>query len=390
MKALWLWMGILLLTSAVLATARAATVEELQRRVEALEAQQDELIANTPSDTTYVRSFLRNSFSLGGFYEAAVTGITGPDTKTQVTGSSNLLGFNISVDFADNLRFVSQLITGLTITLQNPNNDPRAVSVGQPMQRSFGTPLFGALPAQGYLEYSFSDNYRLQGGLGYVPFGYSFQLREPVLFARRGGPQMSRVTSLVNPLWSGFNLIARFPRAAGAHWGYNLYSITLSTNLKTPAYGGRVWMTSPQDKITTGLSTQLGNRYGRGYQIVGADARYDSHPWVIASEYVRQFSSGPEAWSAYVEPALYVAGDWLLVYVHGDYADSQYNVTTGISSIDDPFRKWEYGGGINWLPTAFTRVRLGVSQNDYAYGTGVINGQNRDYTVYDASVGVAF
>src|SRR5690606_14596546 len=104
---------------------------------------------------------------------------------------------------------VSQFITGLTTPLTNPHNDPRAPSIAPNLdeKRDYHSIFIGALVAQGYAEYILNPRLRIQAGLGYVPFGYYAQLREPVLFERRGGPQTIRTDNLFSPLWMGVNLV---------------------------------------------------------------------------------------------------------------------------------------------------------------------------------------
>ena len=93
------------------------------------------------------------------------------------------------------------------IPLQNEHNDPRAASLHLPSRREFGPYAYGSILTQGYLEYDLTDSVHAQTGMGYVPFGVAFQQREPVLFIRRGGPQVLRMTNLVSPLWSGVRFL---------------------------------------------------------------------------------------------------------------------------------------------------------------------------------------
>jgi hypothetical protein len=372
-------------------------VDDLARRVEELEKQQEEMMVRSGENQSRVNSFLRDQLTIGGFFEPAYTFISGPNTGTQAISTSNILGLNINSEYDNNTRFVTQFITGLSFSLLNPHNDPRASTLGLPAQREWKTPAFGAIVAQGYIEFKLSDHTLLQGGMGYVPFGFAYQQRELVLFIRRGGPQLLRTSSLLLPLWSGLHLEGTY-KAGRNHYGYNIYTTGFVS--AGPGLGARAWWTSAEDKLTLGLSTQIGKLSplslapgvpGGSFQTYGADVRYKIHKFAVVTEFAQQMNEGDDPWSAYVEPSYAFYGEEWLAYAHADYSKSPLNMTgSGTTALSDPYEKWEYGVGINWLPTSYTRVRLGYVMHDYTGDRAVITGQNRDYWGFDLSAGVAF
>ena len=383
------WTACLLLLLPIFAHAQDR-LDELTKRIEELERQQEELLIQSATQKSGMNSFLKDNLTFGGFFEPAYTIITGPDTETQATNSVNLLGINLAAEYGPRLRFVSQFVTALGFTLANEHNNPNAGG-GQPDKREYTTPAFATLLTQGYLEYSFSSNYRMQGGLGYVPFGYAFQQREPVLFIRRGGPQVLRTRNIVSPLWSGLNFLARFPQK-NSTWGYGVYTFSPFEAPKHPGVGARTFWASADDKVTVGLSTQGGKLGAKSFQSLGTDLRLNFNPYLVTTEFVHGFFEGDDPWSFYIEPAIYIMDEEVLLYVFGDYTFNSENRNggTGPTSFADPYQKWEYGFGVNWLPTAYTRIRLGLTFNDYVGNTAVVDDQDRDYTSIDISAGVAF
>lgn len=358
-------------------------VEKLTKRIESLEKQQKEILnLNTP-EGPFVNSFLQDGLTLGGFFETAYTVMQGPDTKFQATNASNLLGLNIAAAFSPDLRFSTQLLTGLTIPTLNPQNDSRAT----PSKREVGPISFGAIVTQGFLDYTWNAFTNIEAGYGYVPFGYAAQQREIVLFVRRGGPQILRTTELFAPLWSGLNFSQHF-NSDKSSWGYNLYSFTRLEDAKLPGVGGRTWWSSSSEKIVAGLSIQSAKYHNEIEETIGGDLRLHFANFVLSSEYVRHYSDVQEdSWSAYIEPGIFILEEEVLLFTFLDYANSIMNKS---DQLLDPYSKYEYGAGVNWLPTSYTRIRLGLTYNDYVHERSRTQTQNRDYTSVDVSVGVAF
>lgn len=378
----------LLLLSPSLSSAQTAPEwAALNQRVEELERQQ--IYNEAENRKTRVNSFIRDSLTIGGFFEPAFSIIQGEDTRTQATNASNTLGINISAEYTDRLIFVSQFLTGLNFPLQNQHNDPRAVAFNLPETREFGSFFYGALLSQGYLQYVLSESHTISAGIGYVPFGYYPQQRELVLFVRRGGPQILRTTDLFSPLFNGINLQGRFDRGSRA-WGYNLYTFNRLEDAKRPGLGTRVWTHTSDEAVAMGLSYQT-IKYNRKIEsIFGSDLRLNLNKFILTTEYARHITAGQDIWSYYVEPSLYLHDEDLLGYVFFDYSRNPNNKTgSGRTALLDPISKYEYGAGLNYLPTSFTRLRLGFTCHNYA-DTPLISGQERDYLSLDLSAGVAF
>ena len=367
----------------------ADQLAELNRRIEELEKQQQELMIESQGNRNQVSSFLKDNLTVGGFTETAITGIEGPDTNLQILNSSNILGLNLAADFSDRLHFVSQLLAGLSYPIVNPHANPNA----NPSERKFGNAIFGAVLTQSYIEYTFSDKFRIQGGAGYAPFGQAPQLRELVLFYRRGGPQILRITELLSPLWGGVHILGEMSRAGGGEWGYNFYTTNPINTSKSHVMGvgGRTWMSSADERMVGGLSFQAG-KYDSGVdEVVGADYKLRLNNLMITTEYARHLTEEKDPWTAYIEPGLFFAEESWLAFVFADYAENPLNTfTSGSTTTTDPYKKWEYGAGLNFFPTSYTRLRLTYTLHDYVGSTGTIASQNRDFHTLDVSAGVAF
>lgn len=338
-----------------------------------------------------VRSFFTNTVLIGGFFESGLTGLEGPDTGSQISANSHILGLNVTANLNPQFRFVSQVLTGLSYTFQNPHNNP-ALS---PPKRQFHSLSIGATVAQGYIEYLHSPGFRVQAGLGYVPFGYALQQRELVLFRRRGGPQLtaasgSNSVGIAFPLWMGVHVLGAFP-SGNQDWGYNLYSFSPFTNSGTLGAGSRLWW-RPAHQFNLGISAQTGKEVDDPYLSYGTDLNLKQGRWGLTAEYARnEVSHQSTNETYYAEPFLTFHDDTFVVYLAADYLNNaNYTSVKGDASVRDPYERWSKGGGVNWLPLPFVRLRLGYLQHDYQGNTATIQGQNRDYESYDLSASVAF
>ncbi|MEK7357389.1 MAG: hypothetical protein AAB250_13135 [Bdellovibrionota bacterium] len=356
-----------------------------------LESREADVFSRSVDERGRVRTFLSDSISFGGFFETALTGLSGADTPPQVSAHSNTLGLNVTANYSEKMRFVSQLLTGLTYVFTNPHNDFRATTP----QRQFTTPLFGSLVAQAYSEMLVEQLFNLQIGLGYVPYGHAFQQREPVLLRRRGGPQLGQAGSasspgIAHPLWMGFHLHGSKSVDASKRWGYNAYSFSPVADTKSLGVGGRTW-TTIDEKTTYGFSVQSGSMKGGSFTSYGVDIDRYAEWGGFRAEYARNFmSDGTKlAESFYVEPHYNFRPSRLIGFVTADYLDNPFN-TTSPTATSDPIMKWIYGAGLNWLPISFARFRLGVFAHRYV-GTSEFSGsQRRDYESYELSSGIAF
>ena len=372
------------------------TVKSVEQRL--LELEQEQKAMEKWYSDFYLQSqgrvspFLGEKIALGGFFETGVTDLYGVDTKTQLSANSNTLGINIAADFTDNVRFVSQFLTALGFTIDNPNNNPNAT----PSRRAFHSIAIGSTVAQGYVEFSYSEIFNIQSGLGYAPYGHAYQLREPVLFIRRTGPQMINSTDIdtvgiANPLWSGLHIygLALMPHGRS---GYDVYTFTPFSNAQALGVGGRLWW-EDLEHITFGISTQSGEETNNSYFSYGTDLNLKYDRVGMTVEYAHNKISGdnPAAESYYAEPYYTFYNGEFLIYLAADYINlPQHTVASGFTRISDAYKKWELGGGINWLPLPNTRFRLGYLKHDYVGATAVINGQDRDCDTIDFSTGIAF
>lgn len=375
--------------------AHAESLKDIEKRLDRIEAEQNQMKVRSEEGKGKVQTFISEKMTFGGFFETGVKGLFGPDTDTQVSADSHVLGLNITADLSERFRFVNQSLIGLTFPFVNPHNNPSHAIAGLATKREFSSVFFGALIAQGYLEYNLSDAFKIQTGLGYVPFGYAYQQREPVLFLRRSGPLMIRTgdangLGVAYPLWSGLHILGSLALGSG-HWGYDAYSFTPTTDVKTMGGGARLWWTPPGDRLTIGTSAQIGERGTDTYYALGADARLEFERFGVKAEYGRNMPQGGDPWSFYVEPYVDFFDDRLVLFAMADYIDNTVGVTArGATSVADPFKKWEYGGGLNWLPIPAVRLRFTFTSHDYVGATAVIAGQDRDYYQGDFSTGIAF
>lgn len=205
---------------------------------------------------------------------------------------------------------------------------------------------------------------------------------------------MLRTNPLVTTLWSGINLQGEYalPPSSGK-WGYNLYSFSPESNPEHPGAGGRVWWSQKNESLKVGLSTQVSKLGPLTAEVLGGDLEIRAKPFAVISEYAHGYThSSVDPWSIYVEPSLMIYQEVVRLYLFADYADSPYNKTGSevAGAFLDPYKQWEYGTGVNWLPTSYVRLRLGLTYHDYVGGTAVINGQNRNYYGIDVSAGVTF
>lgn len=337
-----------------------------------------------------VHSFLFTSMRLGGFYETALAGVAQPNRSFQAAAESNVLGVNLSAEFSDSLRFVSQVLTTVALPIENEHNDPRAPSVGLPLRREFRDYFFFTSITQGYLQWSKRDSFVVEGGMGYAPFAYTFQLLELVLFVRRRGPQLLRTTQFIHPIWQGVHLHGTSIYERG-RVTYHAYTFSPANDAKMLGVGTRVQWHTRNDRLNVGFSTQTARRDGSTYWIVGPDLRFQGRRYRVTGELAKGYGSLPQAWSFHVEPGVYTRDQSLLFYAFGDYAENPNNRTGSVTTgVPDPYKKWEYGTGVNWLPTSFTRLRLGLAYNDYVGTTETKDGAGRDYWFFDLSGGVAF
>lgn len=378
--------------SAVFAAESTASTADLEKRV--LELEQKQKAYDQWYTDFYVNAqnrvapYLGEKISLGGFFETSLSRLEGPGMQTQTSANGQVLGINLAADFDESNKFVTQILTALGYPLLNPNNNPAVT----PAQRAYGPAFYVTLVAQAYYEYTESEHLQIQLGEGYTPFGYAFQQREPVLFLRRGGPQLttgsdSNTVGLAFPLWMGAHVHGVFFAESG-RCGYNLYTFSPTTNSKSLGEGARLWKDFSEN-LTVGVSAQQGQLATQMFHAYAADIHYHYKNSGVTIEFARNEAADASASpkSYYIEPYMNFHEGQLVVYVAADYLDhpSHINIAT-----PDPFERWQYAAGVNWLPLPNARLRLGYAVNDYIGTSAVLSGQDRDYSVVDFSAGIAF
>jgi len=363
-------------------SASAAVDPSVEKRLQQLERAAEEGRENHGTDRS-VRSYLDTKLNIGGFSETGINGIFQRYHEPQAAVASTALGINLGAEFSDNLRFSSQFLSVISIPVSNPHDDPRASTP----RRSFGAYNLSTLVTQAYAEWEGRQAFRVQGGIGYAPYAISFQKLELVLFVRRGGPQLLRSNSeLVHLLWQGLHVHGSF-FSRNARWGYNAYTFSPAMNTKMLGVGSRIWLSAARNAVNVGFSTQTSSRNGTNFTTVGPDLRLHWGALTITSELAKSYGPGEQPWSFHVEPDLDVYRQSVLIYVFGDYLESKANRS---GTVSDPFKKWEYGAGANWLPTSYTRLRIGGTYNNYVGSYAANAGGGRNYWQLDLSAGVAF
>jgi len=372
-----------------LSSGYADELQDLGERVKELERRQQEDFEEFHAGRGLVRPYLKNGILLGGYFETGFTHLNGPDTASQHSSNSHLVGLNLSSDFTEQDRFVMQLQSGLGYSVSNPHNDPTAT----PSQRQFGSAAVVTALTQGFFEHRFTRLAIVQTGLGYTPFGHAFEQRELVLFKRRNGPNILRASATNNvgiafPLWMGVHLHGSAPLGQN-QIGYNAYTFSPSTKSSSIGTGSRFWYRY-HEALTVGVSYQIGEQsQSATYQSYGADLDLKLPSGGVTIEYARSSVShgerGPESY--YVTPYYNLIKNTVIVYSTADYVDNPNRLT---GTTPDPYKLWSVGGGVNWLPLSNVRVRLGILNHNYVGVDSVKNGQDRDTQSVDLSLGLAF
>lgn len=372
---------------------RAKKIEDLQQRISELEKKQSEL-----SDwynnfyvlgKSRVSSALKNKISLGGYFETGIINIYGEDTENQLSAYSHDLGINISAEFSESARFVTQALTIVNIPFRNQHNNSQLT----PSTRKYAGLVFGSLVAQGYFEYSFSDFFNIQSGIGYAPFGIAHQQRELFLFHARGGPQFINADgygiAIISALWMGLHTYGLLPLAEKTA-GYNLYSFTPGSNVKTLGVGGRLWW-AVSEMITTGISAQYGNRETGSFLAQGFDIDIKYKNFGLISEYGLVNSSGDagDLEAYYIEPYYKFRENKWLFYLSAEYLHEPGRRDSATRFLD-AFEKKFFGAGVNWLPISNAKLRLGYLKHIYLNEPDNVGALEKDYDAVEFSTAIAF
>lgn len=369
----------------------ADEVRVLKKKVELLEKSLSSLVVKSYDSNGRVQSFLAESLSLGGYFENSIQSIWGENTSTQTVADAHRMGINVAADLGKRFRFVGQYSAGFNYPLRNEHNNPASGSQILPPQRTYQEVTFGSLLSQGYGEYAFNENWMIQMGMGYTPFGYAFQLREPVLFIRRGGPQLIRTQGIANiiiadPFWKGLHVKGRVLEQVGI----NLYTTTSLGHDGKMGGGARLFW-ELDDGMILGASTQTGRQSGVQYWSYGFDAVFDFRYGGFKFEIANNKSSLGEPVSYYFQPYIRLLQRKLTLHLDFDYLKNELGLTTlGSSSVADPYIKWEYGIGFNYQFLPNVKIRMGYILHDYTGVRSLVNTQNRDYQSLNISSGISF
>ncbi len=382
------------LTFIAQASLASEKIAELQQRLHDLEMQQKEIEDWYTNfyllGKDRVGSFLDNKIFLGGYFETSISNISGPDMQTQTSSNNQALGISVTAELNENIRLVTQTLTAGGIPLRNQHNNPNLT----PSHREYSGYVFGSLLAQGYLEYRPGNFFNLQAGLGYIPFGIAYQQREPVLFKKRGGPQMllnddGTGVGISSALWMGLHIYGFLPFEKKS-MGYNLYTVPPASKVNMIGAGGRLWW-AVSENLKTGVSFQYGEKVQSSYLSQGVDIDFKHSNYGFLSEYAVVDYSGNDlsAKSYYFEPYYKLfEGRWV-VFVNIEYIKLPTRVDAA-TQTPEPIEKRFYGAGVNWLPLPTTRLRLNYLKHDYIKETDSIDGQKRDYAQVELSMAVAF
>jgi hypothetical protein len=364
--------------------------ENLKQRVEELEQSLSTLSSESAQKDRPIQSFFTQSLALGGFFENSLTGIWGKNTPTQVVADSHRLGINLGADWNPNLRLVSQYTLGFTYPLRNEHNNPLHGSSTLPTLRQYEAITYGALLSQAFVEYSHSDQLRLQAGMGYVPYGQAFQVREPVFFFKRKGPQLIRTSGvtrviIADPFWEGLNLLWQ----PNSRWQMNLYTNTSLNH--SGKLGGGTRIARVGDQYTLGVSYQTGGQADEYYQSFGADAKWEGRYLGIQAEYGRNSTPNGSPESFYVQPYILISEKRGIIFIEADYLKNPLGETIlGSTAVDDPYIKWEHSVGFVYKFLAQVRGRFDFTWHDYVGDRARIIDQERDYYSVTLSSGVTF
>lgn len=373
---------------------KTETQGELKQRINSLETRLQDLETRDFLGKGQVKPFLGDTIYIGGFFETGIHFLTGEDTDNQASADNHIMGINLSAQLESRYSFNAQLLAISAVPLLNPNNDSRGERLGLPKTREYGGAFSRTALPQAYFEYSKSNSANIELGIGYTPFGIAMQERELVLFRRRGGPQLLNssggdVVTIAYPIWAGIHVHGRLPE--NKQFGYNVYTLTPGSDTSTLGAGARLWRQGENNNNRMGLSFQTANRSGVVYQAFGADMEIRKGKFgLVAEAATNQDESRKDPWSFYLEPFYTFKEDTRLVYLAIDYMDNPLGETSGASRLEDPFRKWIYGVGINLLPQAYVRLRAGLSFHDYVGEEVEGDEYERDYQSLDISAGIAF
>lgn len=370
-----------------------AFAETTEQRLDRLEKTLAEMTAKTYSRQGSLQTYLAESLYLGGFFENSITSVWGPDTPSQLVADSHRLGLNIAADLHSRFRLVTQTSFGFSYAFRNEHNNPNHGSTLIPLQRGFEDVTFGSLLSQAFGEYDWSSKLKIQMGMGFTPFGRAYQVRDPVLFLKRRGPQIIRTSGvnrvvIADPFWKGFNIVGALDDQQ--HYLFNFYTTSPLDHSGKLGGGGRFsW--NPESHVTIGASSQTGHQMEESYLSYGADVSWTGERWGLYAEWARLESDVGDNESYYAQVFLKTFEQSLVFFVDTDYLKNSLGQTTvGSAAVNDPYIKWEHTIGVNYYFYPNIKVRFDLIYHDYVGNRSVLSGQNRDYYSGSLSSGISF
>lgn len=383
----------MLFLGSVAFTQNQAPADDLTQRVEKLEQALSEIASKTYSRQGMTQAFLAESLNIGGFFENSLTTIWGPDSPSQTVADSHRLGLNLSAEIKPRLRLVTQFSLGFNYVFRNEHNNPDHGSSFVPLTRSYQEVSFGSLLSQAFGEYELSSNHRVEAGLGFVPFGRAYQVRDPVLFLKRRGPQMIRTSGInrlviADPFWKGFHLLGNL--MDNQFLTYNLYTNSPLAHSGKLGVGGRL-AGQIGSAFEWGASFQQGYQEGEAYLSTGGDLKWGGDRWGTVLEGAQFQTNMSKNESFYIQFYWLMSDPAVTLFLDLDYLKNPYGQTLlGTSSVNDPYIKYEQAVGMNYNFSANAKLRLEIVQHDYVGDRAVVSGQNRDYYSGSISSGISF
>ena len=382
--------GLSLLIIVLSSKGKAETTDE---RLERLEKTLAEMTSKTYSRQGTLQTYLADSLYFGGFFENSITSVWGPDTPSQVVADSHRLGINMSADLHPRFRLITQTSFGFSYAFRNEHNNPNHGSSLIPLKRSFEDVTFGSLLSQAFGEYDLGSKLKIQMGMGFTAFGRAYQVRDPVLFLKRRGPQIIRTSGvnrvlIADPFWKGVNVLGAFDDKQELQ--YSLYT-TSPLDHSGKLGGGARFAWNPSAHMTSGLSAQRGYQMDMSFLSYGADMSWTGERFGIYAEWAQFKSDLGDNESYYAQIFLKTLEQSLVFFVDSDYLKNTLGQTTvGSAALNDPYIKWEHTVGVNYYFYPNIKVRLDLIYHDYVGERAILSGQNRDYYSGSLSSGISF
>jgi hypothetical protein len=358
-------------------------IEQIEGRLDEVEQHQVEELTRKGQ----LSAFHADKIKFGGFIDTLFNGRFGYSTPTEGAFDSEVV-LQVAADVTEKLRAVTATFVDFRtnfIDQHSPFRTNNGVSVVVEPKILFG-------------EYRFKDQLILKAGRFTAPFGIINQEFFSPQLLRHDLPQIVRGFTVFDTLPSGVQLYGTYP-IRDSKVGYNAYAASLSSNTTDVGGGGRLFYSSPNELLTVGVSSQTGERGSQLFSALGSDLKLNWRNFVLRTEYLWSFlDSSNDQNGFYVQPALKFFKDKLILFGQIDYLNDTLGIFQLVDhdrnpltpSIADPFKKFEYTAGINYLPWPFLRNRLEFTWNNYVGSRRKLGSNSRDYFGIQASSTLSF